>query len=97
MLKILLRSTMLMVALTILASSVAQAANIEYCQQYAQEAVNHVRAGREKPGCATDMQGPRWSVSLRVHFNYCMSNPVNTVENARSARDEYLRSCGAIR
>jgi len=95
-LKQLIRATLLMPALAMLMPLAAQAADAAYCKDYAQAAVNQVSAGRAKPGCAAHMQGARWSGSERVHFIYCMSNPMDAVENVRSARHAYLHSCGAI-
>jgi hypothetical protein len=92
----LIRATLLTPALVMLMPLAAQAADATYCRDYAQAAVNQVSAGRAKPACAAHMEGARWSTSVRVHFTYCMTNPMDAVENVRSARDAYLRSCGAI-
>jgi hypothetical protein len=89
-------ATLLASALAILMPLAARAADAEFCKEYAQAAINQVSAGHAKPACAAHMQGARWSSLVRVHFVYCMSNPIDAVENLRSARDGYLRSCGAI-
>ena len=83
-------------ALAVVTPCAAQVGDVKYCNQYAQAAVDQVRAARSKPNCAAQMTGARWSASIRVHFNYCMSNPIYDVQNVQSARETYLRSCGAI-
>lgn len=92
----LIRVTLLLPALAVVTPHAAQAADVEYCKAYAQAAINQVGTGHGKPACAAHMQGARWSPSERVHFVYCMSNPMDAVENVRSARDSYLHSCGAL-
>jgi len=88
--------TLLMPVLAMISAVAAQAAaNEEYCKQYAQTAVAQVGAGHSKKACTAGMSGARWAPSERVHFVYCMSNPVDAVENTQSAREAYLRSCGA--
>jgi hypothetical protein len=32
---------------------------------------------------------------VRVHFDYCMTNPIDVVENLQGERNAYLHSCGA--
>jgi hypothetical protein len=95
-LKALIGGTLLTAALAILTPPAAQAADVQYCKIYAQHAVEAVSAGRAKPACAAGMTGARWSGSERVHFVFCMSNPISAAENMRGVRDTYLRSCGAI-
>jgi hypothetical protein len=83
-------------ALAVLTPLAAHAADVAYCEAYAQATIAQVEAGRTKPACAAGMAGVRWSGSFRVHFGYCMSHPGSAVENLQSARAAYLRSCGAL-
>jgi hypothetical protein len=82
-------------ALAVLAPLAAHAADVAYCQSYAQATIAQVAVGRAKPACAAGMVGPRWSGAFRVHFEYCMSHEASAVENLRGVRADYLRSCGA--
>jgi hypothetical protein len=95
-LKTLTGGTLLAAAAAILTPLAAQATDAAYCKIYAQHAIEDVGAGHAKPACVAGMTGSRWSASERVHFTYCMSNPIDAVENLRGVRQNYLRSCGAI-
>ncbi len=88
--------TLLTLALAVLMPLAAQAADAAYCEAYAKTALDQVSAGHSHPGCAAGMQGARWSLAFRVHFDYCMSNSTDVVEGRQGARIQYLRSCGAM-
>jgi hypothetical protein len=82
-----------MVALAALASAPVQAAPPDFCQNYAQAAINQVRGALANPGCAATIKGPRWSPELQVHYNWCLSQPIPAVEAERGARTAFLRAC----
>ena len=88
--------TLWTISLGVLVPFAAQAGDAESCQAYAKAAMEQVSIGRSNPACAKGMDGPRWSPSLRVHFSYCINNPIEVVEGGIGKRNEYLRSCGAI-
>lgn len=88
--------TLLMPSLAVLMPLAAEAADAAYCEAYAKAAIDQVSLGYSHPACATGMQGVRWSLAFRVHFDYCMSNPTDAVEGRQGARVQYLRSCGAM-
>jgi len=93
MLKILLRAAMVAPALAVLLPLAAQAANPEFCRGYAEAAENQVRAALSNPACAPGARGARWTPERRVHFDWCLTQPVPAVEGERGARTAYLRGC----
>ena len=72
---------------------IAKAAPQEFCRDYADAAVNQVRAALANPGCAGAAVGPRWTPEHRLHFIWCLSQPIPIVESERGARIGYLRGC----
>jgi hypothetical protein len=90
------RLTLWTLSLAVLMPFAAQAGDTEFCQTYAKAAVEQASIGRSHRACAAGMEGPRWSPTLQVHFSYCMTQPIEVVENGTHKRAEYLRSCGAI-
>jgi hypothetical protein len=73
--------------------SVAHAADPEFCKQYAQAAINQVRAGLAVPACARGFQGDRWSSDFKVHYSWCLTAAPPAAESERGARTGYLRAC----
>jgi hypothetical protein len=92
-LKKLMCATILAAAQAALMPLAAQAADPAFCRAYAQAAINQVRGALANPGCARGIQGTRWSPEYRVHFDWCLSQPIPAVETERGARTGYLRSC----
>ena len=58
-----------------LAVSTAQAAGPGFCRDYANAALNQVRAALALPGCRGGMGGTRWSANFPVHYNWCLGAP----------------------
>jgi hypothetical protein len=81
--------------LTIFVSGVptAQAADPAFCKQYAQAALNQVRAGLSSPRCGGGLQGARWSSEFAVHYEWCLGASFGDAGTERDARTNYLRSC----
>ncbi len=71
----------------------ASAAPPEFCRDYADAAVNQVRAALANPGCVAGVRGPRWTAEHRIHFQWCLTQPIPIVESERGARTGYLRAC----
>jgi hypothetical protein len=94
-LKGLIRTMLLMPALAVLIPFAAHAADAGSCDTYAKAAVEQVNTARSNSACKAGVQGARWSGAFRVHFVYCMSHTEGEVQNLRSARADFLRSCGA--
>jgi hypothetical protein len=80
-------------ALSVLTLSSARAAPPDFCQDYADAAVNQLRAALANPACAAGVRGPRWNPSHDIHFQWCLSQPIPVVEAERGARTGYLRAC----
>ena len=90
--KVLMRA-LLATAAMVVAPVKANAAPPEFCRDYADAAVNQVRAALANPGCASVAVGPRWRPEHRLHFIWCLSQPIPIVESERGARTGYLRAC----
>jgi len=73
--------------------TVARAADPGFCKQYAQAALNQVRAGLSSPRCAGGLQGTRWSSDFAVHYEWCLGTSFGAAGGERDARTNYLRSC----
>ncbi|MGA3307732.1 MAG: hypothetical protein ABSD08_03830 [Xanthobacteraceae bacterium] len=71
----------------------AQAADPGFCHAYAEAAVNQVRGALANPHCARRIEGTRWAPEARVHFDWCLTQPIPAVEAERAARTEFLRGC----
>ena len=71
----------------------AQAAGPGFCRDYANAALNQVRAALSLPGCRGGMEGTRWSAAFPVHYSWCLgANPAAAAEE-REARTIHLRRC----
>jgi len=90
--KILTCAVLAAAALALLPPS-AKAAPPEFCRDYADAAVNQVRAALANPGCVGGARGPRWTPEHRIHFEWCLGQPIPIVESERSARTGFLRAC----
>jgi hypothetical protein len=71
----------------------AQAADPNFCGQYAQAALNQVRGGLANPRCVPGMRGERWSSEYRVHYNWCLGASYDAVQKERDLRTGYLQGC----
>jgi hypothetical protein len=91
--KRLIRATMVTAALAALMPFSAQAADAGFCQNYAQAAINQVRGALANRRCAANIQGPRWSSDLQVHYNWCLTQPYAAAGAERDARTGFLRAC----
>jgi hypothetical protein len=79
-------------ALSIPLSS-AQAAGEGFCRDYANAALNQVRAALSLPGCRRGIGGPRWSAEYRIHFDWCLHASRDAADDERAARSGHLRDC----
>ena len=75
------------------AISTAGAAPPDFCHEYADAAINQLRAALANPACAAGVRGPRWNPNHDIHLQWCLSQPIPVVEAERGARTGYLRAC----
>ena len=87
-----LGAIVMMIAFLLPAPS-AQAASSEFCRQYAQAALNQARGGRSLPGCRGAMEGDRWSMDFRVHYDWCLAHAPEAAEAERGVRTGFIESC----
>lgn len=80
-------------AALVAAAGSASAADQQFCQGYAQAALNQVRGGLNNPPCIAGMQGPRWSAEYHVHYDWCIANSYQAAGTERDARTGYLKAC----
>jgi hypothetical protein len=92
-LKTLTYASLSMAAVVALAPQPGHAAPPDFCQNYAQAAINQVRGALANPACAASIKGPRWNPEFQVHYNWCLSQPIPAVEAERGARTGFLRAC----
>ena len=80
---------------TALAAVDSQAKAQDFCTTYAKNAVEQVRLMMSHSGCHV---APvfRWTPSYQNQYNACRISPKVFLEHEQSARDTWLRSCGAI-
>ena len=80
-----------------LSSVSADAADRDFCRDYAQTALRQVHDALSVPACRVGLKGDRWSSDYRIHFNWCLHAAVPKIESERAAREGYLYGCGAFR
>jgi hypothetical protein len=74
-------------------STAASAADPHSCEEYAHGAIVQVRGGLNNPRCVPGMQGARWAVEWRVHYDWCLGASYQAIGAERDARTNYLRGC----
>jgi hypothetical protein len=92
----LIRASLSMAVLSVLMPLTVQAAPPDFCRDYATAAINQLRAALANPGCVGGVRGPRWVSDERIHFQWCLTQPIPIVEAERGARTGYLRACRGI-
>jgi len=92
MFKMVMCATLSMAAIAVTLPT-AKAAPPEFCREYADAAVNQVRGALASPVCARHISGTRWAPEHRVHFDWCLLQPIPVVQAERAARTEFLRGC----
>jgi hypothetical protein len=75
------------------AAGAAQAADREFCEEYAHAAIIQVRGGLNNAGCRPLMDGARWSAEYRVHYDWCRGTSVHEAETERNIRRGILNRC----
>ena len=76
-----------------LSLSAAHAAAPGFCNEYAQAAVNQVRAALATPACNRGLSGARWSSDYRVHYDWCLTQPPTAAATERGARTGFIQAC----
>ena len=71
----------------------ANAADPEFCRQYARSALSQVRGGLSNPACGGGLQGARWSSDFAVHYEWCLGASIVDAGGEREARTRLLRAC----
>jgi hypothetical protein len=71
-------------------TAVVQAADRDFCDEYAKTAVTQVRIDIERH-CG--FGGGRWSPEWRAHFDWCRGTSVHEAEQERDIRTGAIRRC----
>lgn len=71
----------------------AHAADPAFCRTYASAALKQAQAAMTDPKCGPAAQGARWSMDVRVHYEWCLGVSLAAVGTERDARTAYLRAC----
>ncbi len=93
MLTSVLATTAGLVALAALTTG-AQAANPDYCHNYARSAVAQYRAYLSIPGCFKE-SNVRWHPDYGAHNFWCLSVSIDAAEQDRHDRSDVLDECRA--
>ena len=75
--------------------SAAQAADRDFCRNYADAAVRQSRAADEHGAChrAVHDDPNRWSLDRRVHLDWCRDAKIEDADREREARKHILDDC----
>jgi hypothetical protein len=92
-LRSLIGASLSLAVLAVLMPLTVHAAPADFCREYAVAAINQLRAALANPGCVAGVRGPRWVSDERIHFQWCLTQPIPIVEAERGARTGYLRAC----
>lgn len=76
-----------------MAAAGAFAADPEFCEDYARQAVHQAERARELPYCEHGAHGPAWSMDYRQHYEWCRSVHHRDAERASEMRHEHLEAC----
>jgi hypothetical protein len=71
----------------------AHAADPAFCRTYANAALKQAQVAMTDPKCGPAAQGARWSMDVRVHYEWCLGASFAAVGTERDARTAYLRAC----
>ena len=74
----------------LMAPIAALAADENFCDDYASQALIAALQNRDKP-CG--FEGPRWAPDYDVHFNWCVQVPQGAAQGERQARKSEIQSC----
>ncbi len=75
--------------------SAAQAADRDFCRNYAEAALRQSRAAHEHGRCheAIRDDASRWSTDFRVHMDWCRTARIEDADREREARKHTLDEC----
>jgi hypothetical protein len=81
------------------AASSVQAADRDFCRNYARAAVNQVRGAMSHGRCRFRVEDnpTRWSTDFRVHFEWCRDVSRDQADDEREARRRALEHCARWR
>ena len=79
--------------LTVTLLGPANAADPEFCRQYARAALVQVRGGLSNSACGGGLQGARWSSDFAVHYEWCLGASLADTGSERDARAKFLKAC----
>jgi hypothetical protein len=72
----------------------AQAADYQYCRNYARTAMDQVRQAESNPACSNRIHDPdRWTINYQHHFQWCLDAPPWQVQHEWDARSRFLWHC----
>lgn len=71
-----------------------QAADHEFCRNYASAAVNQFHDAERHPRCGyLFRQGNRWSPDYRMHYDWCRGADWHAADEERRTRNRELYNC----
>jgi hypothetical protein len=93
----LLSGAALAIALNFAAPAV-QAADVEFCKEYARGAVSQVRTAAKHRRCEGLLnQEGRWSSNYKAHYEWCREVKRDQVRSERNERKRELEDCSRRR
>jgi len=84
---------LLIVSLSAALPVATNAAEPGFCRDYAATAVRQVQAALSVPRCRPGMNGPRWAVEYRVHFDWCLGASYDAAHSEQAARASFIYAC----
>jgi hypothetical protein len=82
-----------LLCLQIAMTSVAQAADHNFCERYARVAREQLEVARERCRHRIDLRNPRWGSSREEHYRWCRSVPYREAEREREHRHNEIERC----
>jgi hypothetical protein len=80
-------------AVTTIVSPGARAADPEFCQDYARSAVEQANHAMHRRSCQYLVDGGRFSLDYRNHYNWCLNAHRHEADEERFRRHEALERC----
>ncbi len=91
--KLLCCAAMAGLAIAAIVSPAARAADPEFCQDYAHSAVEQAQHALHRRSCEYLVDGRRFSLDYRNHYNWCLSAHRHEADEEREWRHEALERC----
>ena len=75
------------------AAPAAEAADTNFCRDYAAAAIRQAELGYSIPRCRPGMGGPRWATDFRVHYDWCLGASYEAAGVERDIRRRHIDAC----